>query len=333
MANYIGQKCPVCSQEFKQGDDIVTCPVCGTPSHRSCYEKLGGCINSSKHADGFEYKPEPTVKEEVNTASPDVQNVQGQQAQPDAKGTFNTTPVMPMSPLFTMQMNAAPNLDIPKKLAQEKVDGVTFAEIGQVVRKGYFSYIEKFRKIVKRKNKASFNFAAMIFGPYWYFYRRMSRLGAIFLGAELLISTVITVIFASQQEAFSAAVMPLMDSLSSAAITSEQFTKSFYDYFYSTGYYMAIIINFASIAVFRIVSSFFANNNYLNNCINVIKKVKSQLGDEEFVMRLGQAGYPVKSKQALYNLFINQYSGTSLLGVLTGFCGYYMLTAIIGTFL
>lgn len=39
MPSYKNEKCPVCNQEFKDGDDIVTCPVCGTPHHRECYKK------------------------------------------------------------------------------------------------------------------------------------------------------------------------------------------------------------------------------------------------------------------------------------------------------
>lgn len=27
--NYKGVSCPVCGQEFKEGDDIVVCPECG----------------------------------------------------------------------------------------------------------------------------------------------------------------------------------------------------------------------------------------------------------------------------------------------------------------
>ena len=56
MPSYKNEKCPVCNTEFKDGDDIVTCPVCGTPHHRECYNKIGHCINEDKHKDGFEYK-------------------------------------------------------------------------------------------------------------------------------------------------------------------------------------------------------------------------------------------------------------------------------------
>ena len=55
MSLYDNQKCPVCGELFKEGDDVVTCPICGTPHHRSCYKKLGTCANESLHLKGFVY--------------------------------------------------------------------------------------------------------------------------------------------------------------------------------------------------------------------------------------------------------------------------------------
>ena len=52
MADYKGAKCISCGQVFKDGDDIVVCPECGTPYHRECYEKEEKCINTELHANG-----------------------------------------------------------------------------------------------------------------------------------------------------------------------------------------------------------------------------------------------------------------------------------------
>ncbi len=50
---YTGSDCPVCSNKFGADDDIVVCPVCGTPHHRDCWRANGGCKNEDKHKDGF----------------------------------------------------------------------------------------------------------------------------------------------------------------------------------------------------------------------------------------------------------------------------------------
>lgn len=58
MLNYKGEKCISCGLEFKDGDDIVVCPVCGTPYHRECYNKEGECINHTLHEQGKSWKPQ-----------------------------------------------------------------------------------------------------------------------------------------------------------------------------------------------------------------------------------------------------------------------------------
>ena len=54
--DFEGIKCPVCNIEFKDGDDIVVCPECGTPHHRECYEKENRCFYDSRHGEGFSFE-------------------------------------------------------------------------------------------------------------------------------------------------------------------------------------------------------------------------------------------------------------------------------------
>ena len=53
---YYGCPCEGCGQPLTLRDDIVVCPDCGAPYHRTCYEKLGRCIHSPAHAAGYEWK-------------------------------------------------------------------------------------------------------------------------------------------------------------------------------------------------------------------------------------------------------------------------------------
>ena len=49
-------KCPVCNKQFKEGDDIVVCPECGTPHHRECYEQEEHCFYQDKHSQNFSFE-------------------------------------------------------------------------------------------------------------------------------------------------------------------------------------------------------------------------------------------------------------------------------------
>lgn len=53
---YSGITCPVCSEVFTDADDVVVCPVCGTPHHRECWKKENRCANDALHAENFEWK-------------------------------------------------------------------------------------------------------------------------------------------------------------------------------------------------------------------------------------------------------------------------------------
>ncbi len=55
--NYQGVSCPVCNQPFHEGDDIVVCPECGAPHHRSCYKKIGHCaLQDQLHSKGLSWE-------------------------------------------------------------------------------------------------------------------------------------------------------------------------------------------------------------------------------------------------------------------------------------
>jgi predicted amidophosphoribosyltransferase len=55
MSNYIGVRCPVCNKKFTEADDIVVCPVCGAPHHRSCYAEKNQCAFVEDHLSGKEW--------------------------------------------------------------------------------------------------------------------------------------------------------------------------------------------------------------------------------------------------------------------------------------
>lgn len=68
MTKYIGAKCSVCGEMFKDGDDIVVCPDCGTPYHRACWDKNGECINHDLHESGMSWS-EKMESERLEAAS------------------------------------------------------------------------------------------------------------------------------------------------------------------------------------------------------------------------------------------------------------------------
>lgn len=166
--DYKNEICNGCNQPIKEDDDIVVCPVCGTPQHRSCWIANGECVNSSLHTDGFVWqKSQPAETQEQPKA---------EEAEP------NTVPVMGKIPAFDQLAQEAQNLEaifLKDQLAHkdEEFDGINVTDAGYYLQSGAHRYIRRFRK----GRKLSWNWGAFIFAPAWFFYRRLYKFGAIFL--------------------------------------------------------------------------------------------------------------------------------------------------------
>ena len=50
---YTGINCEACGAAFTESDDVVVCPVCGAPHHRTCWNETGRCAHEAAHADGY----------------------------------------------------------------------------------------------------------------------------------------------------------------------------------------------------------------------------------------------------------------------------------------
>lgn len=166
--DYKNEICNGCNQPIKEDDDIVVCPVCGTPQHRSCWIANGECVNSSLHADGFVWqKSQPAETQE----------------QPKTEETEpNAVSVMGKMPAFDQLAQEAQNLEaifLKDQLAHkdEEFDGINVTDAGYYLQSGAHRYIRRFRK----GRKLSWNWGAFVFAPAWFFYRRLYKFGAIFL--------------------------------------------------------------------------------------------------------------------------------------------------------
>ena len=165
---YENQPCPVCQQSFQPDDDIVVCPVCGTPHHRDCYKQNGECGNFEKHNDGFRWAPEK-AEEPVKT-------------EPNETPIFsNFNEQSDETPPFFKNVTSQFSL-FPKEMEED----ILTDEVAEFVGLSSPKYVQNF--FYTKSNKKTFNWAAFFFTPYWFFYRKLYKLGAIFLAITLLLS-------------------------------------------------------------------------------------------------------------------------------------------------
>lgn len=174
---YTSDKCPVCNENFKPEDDIVVCPLCGTPHHRECYKKNGECAHSEKHSDGYRWEPSPIAPppqhENTENNAPPFNPYNEQSETHNSRDAASTV-------FWANQQN--PFDAYPKELCE----GVLTEEAAEFVQMNSFKYLQNF--FYHKSGKRTFNWAAFFFAPYWFFYRKLYKLGVIFLAIMLVVS-------------------------------------------------------------------------------------------------------------------------------------------------
>lgn len=240
MARYTGSKCPVCKQPFREGDDVVVCPDCGTPYHRACWKKVGACLHQQEHAAGFEWKPEIVSPSSDPTAEIVCSNC-GAHNPPDSQrcshcgvplqgapgtsrsGTANQAPFYGQNPsangsgpVYTRgpgarQPTREPHIETYAAGSDgaiyrreigpdDTIDSIKARDWNCFLGKSSMYYLMQFFRMSQTHRKATFSFSAFLFGPAYFFYRKMWKQAALFtvLDAALSIPSVLSILQVSE---------------------------------------------------------------------------------------------------------------------------------------
>lgn len=213
MAQYWGEPCPVCKKKFKEGDDIVVCPECGTPYHRACWEEVGHCVHEAEHAAGFEWKPS-LAEGPAEAVCPNcgTHNPAGATycnhcgvplprpgAQPQPKTGPDAGPVYareqsgyrPRRPENEPRMTAyAAGRDggiYRREIGpDDPIDGIKARDWASFVGRSSSYYLMQFFRMSETRRKLGLSFSVLLFGPAYYFYRKMWREGAFYAVLSLV---------------------------------------------------------------------------------------------------------------------------------------------------
>ena len=187
MPKYYGCPCEGCGKPLTLQDDIVVCPDCGAPYHRVCYEKLGQCIHRPAHAAGCEWKfpyeesqlrtcpscGERTLRdEETCRCCGAVLPPEGQEP-PSSRGSGEET--FDYSQMYRQFGTSAD----PEKVFFEdafgkeaKMDGIARQDWLDYIGPAAPAYLAAYSRMQLQKSKVSMSFSALLFGPFYFFYRR-----------------------------------------------------------------------------------------------------------------------------------------------------------------
>ena len=203
MPKYYGCPCEGCGKPLTLQDDIVVCPDCGAPYHRTCYEKLGQCIHRPAHAAGYEWKF-PYEESQLRTCP-----ACGERTLRDAEKCRCCGAVLPpeeqepspvsdtaedsfdYSQMYRQFGGAA---DPEKEFFEEafgkeaRMDGIARQDWLDYIGPAGPAYLAAYSRMQLQKSKISMSFSALLFGPFYFFYRKAWKPAFGFLAAELVVA-------------------------------------------------------------------------------------------------------------------------------------------------
>lgn len=352
--DYTKETCKSCGKEFAEDDDIVVCPVCATPHHRECWKATGKCINEELHSEGYVWTKAKKQKKQdepkIPVDSPDfssdndstVCHICGSENPKDALhcgscgallGETETKKDVTCSfcghvnpgdafackecgaPLtLSSTMNDNPFIEATGFSPDDMIGTVKADDLARYVQNGSKNYLPKFKKMADGK-KTTFNWAAFFLAPYWFFYRKIYKVGiffaVFFVSVSLLTFGVQDNLLSAMDEYYEtieSIQMSESETLAQEDIAKAQQASS--KFFKEAAPYEAILISIALIE--RLICGFTANRFFYKKATEDIEKINQTTDSVAYrklmIMRRGSV-----SVIALFTCFLGMEVLTQLL--------------------
>ncbi len=206
MAKHTGQPCFTCGETLLENDDIVVCPDCGTPYHRTCWKKNNCCINTKLHESGESWKPTaavsetqekcpncgtPNAPEELHCVNCGAALHEPQQTRvPSWESAANDSKSKPShsETLRSRLEETAGQMHMNDTYCgmnqEDTLGGERLGDVADFVEHNTLYYLPKFRRFHDSGRHISFNFPCLFF-PQLYFANRKMWLFALLLTAVM----------------------------------------------------------------------------------------------------------------------------------------------------
>ena len=271
MAKYTDHECIICKEKFKDSDDIVVCPECGTPYHRECYLSEGKCINTELHEKKKSYteqKAEEPKKCPVCNAEnaphaficdrcgssllkgieEDIEQEQDfEQASQENRSGFTGFGFDPTDKYC--------GLDPHEKITED----ISVEEAADFVGTNVPYYLMLFKRMKDTGKKITFNLVCILF-PQFYFAHRKMLLEAF---AVILLTSLLSI--PAMLYAFAVMEMPMR------FVSSDALNTPFFAFVMKAANYISLLVN--------VLTCFFGNWLYMRHMKKKIGFIKSNETD------------------------------------------------------
>lgn len=315
MFKYSGASCPVCHKKFNENDDIVVCPECGAPHHRSCYIQTGHCALEDQHGSGKAWQP-PEQPEQRNTiteihcpncgtSNPRTnsrcsvcgtplegfetaenrqhsQNPYGFNPYARPNGQNNVNPNQRQNSGFGGVPPVPPNpFTTPYGGIDpdETIDDIPARDYVLFTGSNSFYFLPKFKQFASRKRTFIPNWSAFFFTYFYYFYRKMYGLGLLILAAFIVLSIPASIINMSTIQETMLQMELITEPMFNINVTQQLML-------------MANIFNFLTLGL-RVFLGLYTNRLYYSHARNKIISLKEQpvaADEKEYCFAVARAG-------------------------------------------
>lgn len=309
MLDYVGIKCPVCQEPFREQDDIVVCPECGAPYHRACYAKAGTCLFTEElHGSGLDWEPQlpPEENEDAEEVSSAVKTREcprcgalndSHAAFCSRCGSFLVDEELPEFRAMDLREDDKPVTPLTPPFGYDPMGGVSpadaapgdvsYGELSKVVRQNTIYYMPVFRGIAQtRRNR--FNFCAFLFSGAWMLYRKQYRLGGLVTGLMLLLQaafqlTYWLVSYPTLLQLMELAGIPGGADMVATLTNEDLMAMSAYAaaqpalFWRMASFMLPLILSF----VLMLIIGILGNKLYLEHCVETVHKVRQESLDNE----------------------------------------------------
>ena len=282
MDRYEGIPCSHCGEKFTKDSDVVVCPHCGAPYHRSCYQELGKCKFSDKHSEGYEWQmpldqlpPERiTVCLKCKTPNP-KENVYCSNCHAKLSQDVKVISVIKNEDMD--EKDLSPTGEVFAGAGSD----ISAAEVTAYTGKKAAYFLNRFRPLASGKSTVSWNWPAFFFKFFYFFYKRMYLVGIIALMLYAMLAA------PSVMYAMEVIKMNSMELFGVEMAHNAELMRSL-EMFIPT-------VNILNI-VYSVCCGLFANKLYMKKVFKDIRtvkeKVQGKMDVKEYLYTLGRVGKP-----------------------------------------
>ena len=267
MLYYEGLSCPVCNKNFVDGDDIVACPHCGLPHHRTCWMQENRCHDADHHGTDRQWSREKAKQEATKGHIPPNGQPQNDQICPHCytkNFEFAEFCTHCGHPLRGAEWHsAAPKVDsyTPFEARPAAPHDVEEEMLSAIVGVNTQYYIPRFRNI-KEGRYGGWNWGAFLLGPLWLIYRKQYALGGLLFFFQTVLNVALLWLESPMFTAVTEAeLMAVMEQLAANPLM-----------------FPAMLLS-TLLTVARILLGIKGNDLYLYHCKRRIEKAREHTGD------------------------------------------------------